>query len=211
MIRILIADDHQMFIDGLTSLLVKEKDVEVTGFANTGEEVLKAVENRRPDVVLLDINMPGLNGIQTTAALKKKYPDIKILILTMYKTRAFINGLVRTGASGYILKNTGNAELLEAIRTVHAGGTFYSKAVAETLTERVNRYTETEDVSLSKREIEIIKELSKGLTTKEVAEKLFISFYTVETHRKNMLAKLQLTNTAELILYAAQSGLLDME
>lgn len=209
MIHILIADDHQMFIDGLISLLQKENDMNVIGTANTGEDVLAVLGVLEPDVILLDINMPKLNGIQTTAALKKKYPKIKILILTMYKTKAFINGLIRTGASGYVLKNTGNAELLEAIRTVNAGGTFFSQSVAETLTEKINRYSELDDTSLSKREVEIIKELAKGLTTKIIAEKLFISFYTVETHRKNMLAKLQLTNTAELISYAAQSGLLD--
>ncbi|MCC6371889.1 MAG: response regulator transcription factor [Bacteroidia bacterium] len=209
MIRILIADDHQMFIDGLRSLLERDKNILITGEANNGLQVMECIQKLKPDLVLLDINMPELNGINTTALIRKKYPDVKILILTMYKTKGFINGLIRAGASGYILKNTGNAELMEAINTVAGGGTFFSKDVAETLTEKHTKYTPLEDAVLSKREIEIIREMAKGLTTKQIAERLFISSYTIETHRKNILHKLQLTNTAEVILYASQSGLIN--
>lgn len=209
MIKVLIADDHQMFIDGLRSLLERERDIAIIGEANNGIEALNCVQKERPDIVLLDINMPEMNGINACTAIRKKFPEVKVLILTMYKTKGFINGLIRAGASGYILKNTGNAELMEAIRTVISGGTFFSKQVAETLTEKSSKYSVYEDVTLSKREVEIIKEMAKGFTTKQIAEKLFISFYTIETHRKNILNKLQLTNTAEVILYASQSGLLD--
>ncbi len=209
MIRVLIADDHQMFIDGLKSLLERESGIEITGSANNGTQALECIEAQKPDVVLLDINMPEMNGINTTALIRKKYPAVKVLILTMYKTKGFINGLTRTGAAGYILKNTSHSELMEAIRTVAAGGTFFSKEVAETLSDKKPRFEVHSDASLSKREIEIIREIAKGLTTKQIAEKLFISYYTIETHRKNILSKLQLTNTAEVILYASQSGLLD--
>ena len=209
MIRVLIADDHQMFIDGLKSLLERESGIEITGSANNGTQALECIEAQKPDVVLLDINMPEMNGINTTALIRKKYPAVKVLILTMYKTKGFINGLTRTGAAGYILKNTSHSELMEAIRTVAAGSTFFSKEVAETLSDKKPRFEVHSDASLSKREIEIIREIAKGLTTKQIAEKLFISYYTIETHRKNILSKLQLTNTAEVILYASQSGLLD--
>lgn len=209
MIKILIADDHQMFIDGLRSLLERDPGITITGEANNGHGVIACIEKEQPDLVLLDINMPDMNGITTTAQIRKNYPDVKVLILTMYKTKGFINGLIRTGASGYILKNTGNAELTEAIRTVAAGGTFFSQSIAETLTEKPSRYAVSENAVLSKREIEIIRELATGLTTKQISDKLNVSFYTIETHRKNINSKLGLTNAAEVIRYAMDSGLLD--
>jgi len=209
MVKLFIADDHQMFVDGLRSLLGHYPEIQITGEANDGYGVMAGLEKELPDMVLLDINMPGMNGIQTTEQIRKKYPRVKVLILTMYKTTGFINGLVRAGASGYILKNTGNAELIEAIRTVASGGWFFSQAVAETLTEKTSRYAVHENVSLSKREIEIIKELALGLTSKQISDKLHISFYTVETHRRNINSKLGLTNAAEVIRYALDCGLLE--
>jgi two-component system, NarL family, nitrate/nitrite response regulator NarL len=208
MINILIADDHQMFIDGLRSLLERNPGIRITGEATNGRQVMECIEKEKPDLVLLDINMPEMNGIDTTALIRKKYPEIKVLILTMYKTKGFINGLTRTGAAGYILKNTGNAELMEAIRTVSSGGTFFSNEIAQTLSERPSRQGTPVNTTLSKREIEIIREMSVGLTTKEIAEKLSISFHTIETHRKNINSKLGLSNAAEVIRYAIDSGLL---
>src|SRR4051812_20035524 len=122
MIKLLIADDHQLFIDGLRSLLERNPEIKIIGEATNGLKVIESISKNEPDVILLDINMPEMNGIETTAFIRKKYPKIKIIILSMYKTKGFINGLIRTGASGYILKNTGNAELIEAIQTVSAGG-----------------------------------------------------------------------------------------
>jgi len=208
MIKVLLADDHQLVIDGLRSLLERNPGIYITGEANNGQQVMEHLEKEKPDLVLLDINMPILNGVHTTSLIRKKYPDVKILILTMYKTKAFINGLVRTGASGYILKNTGNAELMEAITTVAAGGTFFSKEIAETLTEKQSRYQITENAVLSEREIDIVRELANGLTSKEIGQKLHVSFYTVETHRKNINSKLGFSNAAEVIRYAIESGLL---
>jgi two-component system nitrate/nitrite response regulator NarL len=209
MIKVLLADDHQLVIDGLRSLLERNPDILITGEANNGQQVMECLEKEKPDIVLLDINMPVLNGVHTTGLIRKKYPDIKILILTMYKTKAFINGLVQIGASGYILKNTGNSELNEAILTVASGRTFFSKAVTEALTEKPSRYQTAENVILSEREIDIVKELATGLTSKEICQKLHLSFYTVETHRKNINSKLGFSNAAEVIRYAMESGLLD--
>ncbi len=208
MINIIIADDHRMFIDGLVSMLVNETDIAILGEAANGNEVMKLLATHKPDIVLLDINMPEMNGIDATTLIRKKHPAVKILILTMYKTKGFINGLMKTGASGYVLKNTGQHELLEAIRTLAAGGTFFSCEVAETITQKNSKYTVEDEVTLSKREIEIIKEIANGLTSRQISEKFSVSYFTIETHRKNILNKLGLNNVAELIRYAAESGIL---
>lgn len=212
MIKIIIADDHQMFIDGIKALLLNEKDIKLVGEALSGKEAIAGVTKERPDIILLDINMPDMDGIETTRELRKNFPDIKIIILTMHNNYEFISTLVSEGASGYILKNTGKVELIKAIKTVYSGSTFFSVAVTETIMKNLNRKPEEEKlgaVQLTKREKEILILIAQELSTKQIAEKLFISVNTVETHRKNLMAKLHAKNVTGLVKFAIQVGLIN--
>jgi two-component system nitrate/nitrite response regulator NarL len=210
MIHVIIADDHKVVIDGLRAILSQEEDVKVIADAENGEQLLTLVgqhEELKP-VVLLDINMPGMDGIDATKIIKKKYGDIHVLVLTMYNKPAFIKGLVEAGVSGYILKNTGREDLLAAIRAVAEGKTYFSQEVSRAIMDGF-RVKTSEQPELTRRELEILKLVAKAMSTAEIAEKLFISTYTVDTHRKNLLSKLSLKNTAGLVNYAIQNGLTD--
>lgn len=201
-----------MFIDGIKALLLNEKDIKLVGEALSGKEAIAGVTKERPDIILLDINMPDMDGIETTRELRKNFPDIKIIILTMHNNYEFISTLVSEGASGYILKNTGKVELIKAIKTVYSGSTFFSVAVTETIMKNLNRKPEEEKlgaVQLTKREKEILILIAQELSTKQIAEKLFISVNTVETHRKNLMAKLHAKNVTGLVKFAIQVGLIN--
>jgi two-component system, NarL family, nitrate/nitrite response regulator NarL len=215
-IRLLIADDHQMFVDGLKSSLTQTDFVSVTGTANTGKQVLDFLEENETDMVLLDINMPEMNGIETAKIIVKKYPAIRIIMLSMYLEKQLIEELVRIGISGYILKNTGVKELEQAIRTVSEGKKHFSNDVAlKLLDAQTNTVYANESgqlplqlPGLTERETEVLKLIAKEFTTPEIAEKLFISAYTVETHRKNLIRKLNVKNIAGLVKFAVQNGLI---
>lgn len=206
MIKILIADDHKMIIDGLKSMLAPIDEVSVVGEAYTGNEVLSQLKQRAVDLILMDINMPELDGIDATRKLKAQYPQVKVLILTMYNKPEFIRNLMEVGADGYILKNTGKEELLEAIRQLHAGQPYWGKEVTKTVMESLRSSTPNNSFSLTKREKEVLKLIVAEYTTGEIANKLFISPYTAETHRKNLLSKLNVKNTAGLVKYAMENG-----
>ncbi len=211
MIRIIIADDHQMFIDGVKALLKNEKDIKVVGEALNGVEVLSLLSRENTDIILLDVNMPEMDGIEATNQIRMKFPSVKILMLTMYNKHEFIFGLVNAGASGYILKNTGKKELLEAIHAVHAGKTYYGKEVTETILQNFSRQPaehKMESVQLTDREKEVLTLIAQEFTTPEIAAKLFISTNTVETHRKNLMGKLNAKNLAGLVKFALQTGLI---
>lgn len=213
MIKVIVTDDHRIFTDALSGFFTSESGICLSGSASDGEELMQLLEDKTPDVILLDINMPGMNGITATSQIRKKYPKIRIIILTMYRTREFILNLYKLGVDGYLLKNTGKDELLKAIHTVHTGGTYFNDEINRTILED-NHYNRPDHfdelgVTFSKRETEIVRLLADGLSTQEVADKLFLSYYTIETHRKNLLNKLNLRNTAELVKYAAHLGLLD--
>ncbi len=211
MIKIIVADDHQMFIDGIKALLKNEKDIKVTGEALNGHEVLALLKKEPADIVLLDVNMPGMDGIETTKPIREKYADVKILMLTMHNKHEFIFGLANAGASGYILKNTGRKELLEAIHTVHAGKTYFSKEVTETILQNITKKPteqKLEAAQLTEREKDVLKLIAQEFTTQEIADQLFISTNTVETHRKNLLSKLNAKNIAGLVKFAIQTGLI---
>ncbi len=208
MIRLLLADDHLLFLDGLGSLFADETDIAITGKATNGREVLRLLKEHKTDLVLLDVNMPVMDGLETTVQAKALYPDLKILILTMYNTHEFISNLVKAGADGYILKNTGKEELLKAVRQVVRGENYFSTAVTTTLVSGIRSTgTTEEEVPLSKREIEVLKLISQEFTTHEIADKLFLSAHTIDTHRKNLLSKLNVKNTAGLVRYAITKGL----
>ena len=206
LIRIFIADDHEMFVDGVKALLQTMEGVEVCGSAVTGSEVLSGLADAKADVVLMDIGMPDMDGIETTQAVLKKYPSQKIIALTMYDEPHKVMKMLKAGAKGYVLKNTSKIELMEAIRAVAAGGVFYSDKI---MLETIKSITAKEDplTNLTEREIEIIRLIVKSLTNKEIADQLCISELTVNTHRKNAMRKLAIKNTAGLVKFAIDNGL----
>ncbi|HRE67215.1 MAG TPA: response regulator transcription factor [Cyclobacteriaceae bacterium] len=211
MTNILIADDHQMFVDGLKSLLEDEKEICVVGEAKNGKEVLDYCEEKLVDLVIMDINMPVMDGIQTSRELSKRHPLIKILGLSMYNDQDYIADMLQAGALGYILKNTGKENLIEAIKTIQSGENYLGKEVSETLLNgfmKNNALAKQLPEKLSDRELEVLESIASGLTTQEIGEKLFISKNTVETHRKNLLYKLKARNTAELINNAYKQRLI---
>jgi DNA-binding NarL/FixJ family response regulator len=210
MTRVLIADDHQMFVDGLKSLLGDENEVHVVGEAKNGLEVLDICDREAIDIVIMDINMPLMDGIQTSKELSKKHPAIKILALSMYNDRDYISDILKAGALGYVLKNTGKENLLNAISTLQSGSNYLSEEVSKTLLSGFIKNAPQEHTmeKLSDREKEVLECIASGLTTQEIGEKLFISKNTVETHRKNLLYKLKARNTAELINNAYKQKLI---
>jgi DNA-binding NarL/FixJ family response regulator len=210
MIRVLIADDHQMFVDGLKSLLVEEKEMCVVGEAKNGYEVLEICDQEQVDIVIMDINMPLMDGIQTSRKLSKKHPSVKILGLSMYNDRDYISDILKAGALGYVLKNTGKESLLNAIATLQSGSSYLSEEVSKTLLSGFMKNHSGEQMieKLSDREREVLDCIASGLTTHEIADKLFISKNTVETHRKNLLYKLKARNTAELVNNAYKQRLI---
>lgn len=204
--RILLADDHAVILDGLKAMLEGEDDLEIVEAVQSGSEVLRKLEyHPRPDLLILDINMPDLDGIEVTLAVKKQYPEVRILILSMHSRTEFIKRLVDAGAEGYILKNSGRAELLKAIRQIAKGETYYSN---EIIKKGFNeQFQLVEAVELSKREKDIMREIANGMATLEISEKLNISHHTVDSHRKNILTKLGARNTADITRYAIQMGI----
>jgi DNA-binding NarL/FixJ family response regulator len=203
-IQILIVDDHQMFLDGLKTLLVKEKNLNVVGEANTGREALELLAKIHVDLVITDINMPVMSGTELTKQIKKDYPNIKVLVLTMYNDREIIHEIVMTEAEGYILKNSNKKELLNAINRISDHGTYYSNEVISIMTENYVAKEKIRDKTkeLSSREKEIIALICEELTSAEIAEKLFLSPLTVETHRRNILHKTNSKTIVGLIKYA---------
>jgi DNA-binding NarL/FixJ family response regulator len=210
MIKTLIADDHQMFIDGLKSLLEESPEISVVGEARNGQEVVDICDHEAVDIVIMDINMPVMDGIQATRELVKKHPGIKILGLSMYNDREYISDMLKAGALGYILKNTGKESLLNAILTLHSGKNYLGEEVSKTLLNSFMKNPQVAQIieKLSDREREVLDCIANGLTTYEIADQLFISKNTVETHRKNLLYKLKARNTAELVNNAYKQRLI---
>lgn len=213
-IRVLLADDHPMFRSGLKSVLLADRNFEIIGEASTGEEaVLEALE-KEPDVVLMDINMPLLDGIQATKQIKERKPQIQVLILTMYSDEAYLKEGLNVGASGYVLKRVVDTELITAIRTVLQGEHYiyptlvpylYKKSLVEVPQENA---TETDDEILSLREKEILKFITLGYTQKEIADELYISIKTVETYKARIMEKLGVKKRSDLVRYALKHNMI---
>ena len=213
MSRIFLVDDHTIVRDGLRALLANEPDIEVVGEANHGQELLDQLPTTPTDVVLLDANMPVLDGLATTQRLRAEYPHVRVLILSMLAHERYIGQLFDAGASGYVLKSAEKAEILVAIQTVIAGRQFLCSDLGLNMLRKVLAKEEEPDEAnkasrLSRRETEVLQLLSEGLTTNEIAKKLFTSKRTIETHRQNILEKTQTKNTAALIRLAVTQGLL---
>ncbi|PWL28367.1 response regulator transcription factor [uncultured Roseivirga sp.] len=209
MIRIFIVDDHQVVIDGISSILSEVEEIKIIGSALNGLEALRKLEIESPDVLLLDINMPEMDGIQLVRALKEKGRTLNTLVLTMHNNPQFTKELIAEGVQGCVLKNAGKKDLILAITEVNNGGTFYSEAVTDSLKESLDKTQEAiDEVQLTKREVEIVKLIALENTTNEIAEKLSISAYTVDTHRKNIINKLGVKNLAGLVRFAFEKNLL---
>jgi len=220
-LRIFIADDHQLFIEGVKALLRDVNDVKIVGEAENGQKLLELLEKEKCEIVLMDVNMPVMSGVETTRRIRDKYPDIKVLALTMFDDTLHISEMIKAGAAGYLLKNAGKEELLDAIMKVSRGEKYVSNDVSVKIIERMfsnDQSAETQGGSnnnnsrkpeLTKREMEIIKLIAQEMTNAEIAAKLNNSPMTIITHRKNLLRKLGVKNTAGLIKYAMQHGLLD--
>jgi len=212
-IRVLLADDHAVLRDGLRLLLERELDIEVVGEAGDGEEATKKAVELVPDVVVLDIGMPKMSGIEAARLIKEKKPKIGILVLTVYDDDEYVFKLLKAGASGYLLKKVAGAELASAIRAVSSGEFLLSSAVAEKvvagyLQEPKQNGLELPD-GLTKREVEVLRLIADGGTNKEIAEKLFISIKTVESHRTNIFRKLDIHDRIQAATYAIRKGLIE--
>lgn len=208
--KILIVEDHQVVKDGLELILNEEEDLEVVGALHDGGSVLPFLEKNKVDLILLDINLPTLDGIWLANEIKTNYAEIKVLVLTFYKKAAFVQEIAQSGAEGYLLKNSPKEEVISAIHKVLAGETYFAAEATQVLLKSLRRQGTQKETHLTKREIEVMTLLASAYTVNEVAEKLFISAHTAETHRKNIMAKLRFKNKAELVIYAKENGYLDL-
>lgn len=206
-IDLYIADDHKIFAQGIESIITAEPWINVIDIARNGKQLLAMLQNQKADIVLLDVSMPELNGEDTARQIIAHYPNTKILMLTMHNTIDFIAPLVKLGVQGYILKNAGKKELLNAIETIAEEGTYYSAEITATLATQLRKYDQ-DQIQLTKREIEVLQLVFEGLSTTEIGEKIHLSARTVETHRSNLLAKTNSKNTAQLILFGLKKGFL---
>lgn len=200
MIRLAIAEDHLALIDGIKIFFEYEEDIEFIGFAQNGQELCELAKRKRPNLIITDIRMPVMDGIEATQKILKQQPEIKIIAFTMFDQDAAVSQMLKAGAKGYILKNSSLKELLFAMRQVHKGETYYDPNIT---LESSGETSKTKGV-LTKRQQEILKLIAKGKTNQEIAEQLFIGKTTVETHRKNMIRKLNLHGAGELLRYALE-------
>lgn len=213
-IRIAIADDHPMVISGLISLLSPYKHILITGTYSEGNALMNGLSNSKPDVLLLDILLPGISGKDLVPLISDQFPEIKILVLTSLDAPAMVTSMLRRGCKGYLLKGAGPKMLVEAIETIHNGEEYIDPTLKEQLLQNVIRFkTDTQHQSvvpeLTQREKEIIRLIAKEYTTKEISEQLFISYRTAENHRYNLIQKLDVKNTAGLVKVAIQLGLIE--
>jgi two-component system response regulator NreC len=210
-IEVFLADDHTIVRQGLRSLLDAEEEIQVVGEAEDGREAVEKVIEYRPDVVLMDISMHSLNGLEATAKIKKACPEVNVLILTMHANEEYVHRILRAGASGYIVKQAAEAELLVAIRAVHKGRRYVSPEISQGFVEAyLQRQQDGEDrdfSSLTGREREVLQLIAEGKTNKEIAALLGLSVKTVDTHRAHLMEKLRAHNTAQLVLHASRIGL----
>lgn len=212
--RILIVDDHRIMIDGIMSLLKNEKRFTVCGTAHDGTDALKEIEKIKPDILLADISMPGMDGITLTREVRKSYPTIKVIILTMYNDKGIAREILDAGAHGFILKNCGKDELLSALEEVMSGRNYYVPEVMDNMIDALkqpgtNKNSNKKESAITPREIEILKLIAAEYTSCEIADKLYLSERTVETHRKNLLRKTNSKNIVGLIRYAYEQKIIN--
>lgn len=212
-IKILIADDHQLFREGLMTLLSSALNIEIVAQAENGKQTIEKAKKLSPDIILMDIGMPIINGIEATGILQMEAPKIKVIALTMHSEKHFIKGMLEAGAYGYLFKNCAYDELIDAINTVFAGKKYLSDDITEFIIHDYigkPKNRQEDDPQLSVREMEILKLIADGKTSREISELLFVSIKTIGTHKQNILTKLNMNSTADLVKYAIKKGLISL-
>lgn len=212
-IKILIADDHQLFREGLITLLSDASNIEIIGQAENGKEAIQKVRELHPDIVIMDIGMPVINGIEATGILRIEAPNIKVIALTMHSEKHFIKGMLEAGAYGYLFKNCNYDDLIDAINTVYAGKKYLSDEITDFIIHDYigkQKDAESDDPQLSEREMEILKGFAEGKSSREISEQLFISIKTVGTHKQHIFEKLDLNSTADMVKYAIKKGIISL-
>jgi len=217
-IRVIIVDDHELVRDGIKSLLSKSPEIEVIGEAGDFYQLKSMLASLKSDIILMDINLPNISGIEAVRMLKPDFPEIKFLMLSMYTNEDFVLNAVKSGASGYLPKNTNHQELSEAINTIYCGKDYFSKSISEKLFLEMMRrtkvgvnQTDTEETIITMREKEILTKVAEGLSNTEIAEQLYISIRTVETHKTNLFKKLGFSSTVDLVKYAIKHKLICLD
>ncbi|SBS26025.1 Oxygen regulatory protein NreC [Marinomonas spartinae] len=206
-IRVLLVDDHMLVLDGLQARLELEADINIVGTAANGLEALEKAKVLSPDLVLMDVSMPILNGLDATKRFRSEQPHIKILMLSMHYDKEYILSVLQAGANGYVLKDVSSEELIQAINTVYQGGTYFSSKASDLLFGQFSSAPQEEE-SLTPRESAVLAEVANGLSNKEIAQQLNISVRTVETHRQNIKRKLDIHSSAGLVKYAIEHNLI---
>jgi len=208
-IKVVIVDDHQVVLDGFMARLESEAEIEVVATACNGLAAIDVVRKYQPDVVLMDISMPILNGIEATKLIREEFPSVKVLMLTMHDNREYIMNVMQAGAVGYMLKEISAEKMVQAIKTVNLGSTYFCESTTQTLfTEQIVPAAKKLN-PLSRREEAVLKLVAQGSSSKKIASLLSISYRTVETHRQNIKHKLDIHSTAELAKYAMEKGIID--
>ncbi|MCP8689809.1 response regulator transcription factor [Marinobacterium sedimentorum] len=218
-IRVLLADDHPLVLEGISSRLGTEAHLEVVGLAHNGQEALELAAQLRPDVVMMDVSMPVMNGLEATQIFQQRFPSVRVLILSMHDNREYILQLIRAGASGYILKDVSSDELIKAIETVHQGGTYFSASASQSLfsldeasaAPMTPSTPDPDSQPLTPREETVLRLLAEGGSNKDIARTLDISVRTVETHRQNIKTKLNIQTAAGLTRFAIEQGLVELK
>lgn len=213
-IRILITDDHQLFREGIANLLSASPQIEIVGQAENGQQAIEKAKQLKPDIVIMDLSLPVVNGVDATRILHKEVPATKVLVLSMHADKNYIKEALEAGASGYLFKDCTYDQLIEAINTVYQGKKYLSNKITEVLIhDYLNRdeVTPDNDQGLSERESEILRLIAEGKSTREIADSLFISVKTVGTHKQHVLEKLNLQSTAGLIKYAIKKGIVGLD
>lgn len=210
-IKILLADDHPIVRTGIKNALADQKNIVVIGEVSNGFQALKKAKELAPDIVLMDISMPTMGGLEAAQRIRATLPKVKVLVFTMHDNKEYVLEIIRSGASGYVLKDTSTLELVKAIETVHSGGTFFSSKVSQFLLDQYVRKVaagdEKSDDALTKREQEVLVLVAKGKSNKEIASELNMSTRTVETHREKIMKKLNVHSVAEMTQHAISKGL----
>lgn len=214
-IKIIIADDHEMYRDGFRLMLTKQKDIQLVAEAENGRELFELVAEYKPDVVVTDIKMPLMDGIEAAKKITENFPDTGVICLSMFDEDDLIIDMLEAGAKGYLLKNSGKEQIAEAIKTVYNGDVYYCKTTSRKLTgliakSKFNPYAKKPKVEFSEREKEIIELICKEKSNKEIAEKLFLSVRTVEGHRLNILEKMGVKNSVGVVIYAMKEKLVSL-
>ncbi len=216
-IKLIIADDQVLFLKGLRLLIDSFDSITLVAEAQNGQELIKEIAQHSPDVVLIDLKMPVMDGIEATKKIRESYPDVKIILLTMYNDESIINLIMSLGANGYLLKNEEPHVLKEAIETVYEKDFYFNEYTSRALlngsrdpSSRKGKSSLFQEIQLTSREEEILKLICQEFTSSEIANKLYISIRTVEGHRKNLLEKADVRNTAGLVLYAMKNGIIEL-